>query len=57
MTYLIVALVMACVIGSAIGWEISKNKHPRLQVTYAIACATLLVIFAIVVDALVRLLG
>jgi hypothetical protein len=38
MTYLIVALVLACVIGSAIGWEISKNKHPRLQVTYAIAC-------------------
>jgi uncharacterized membrane protein SpoIIM required for sporulation len=56
MTYLIPALVLACVIGSAIGWELSKNKHPRRQVKYVIGCAALLVLFALIVDALVRLL-
>ena len=56
MTYLIPALVLACVIGSAIGWEFSKNKHPRQQVKYVVGCAALLVFFALAVEALVRLL-
>jgi uncharacterized membrane protein SpoIIM required for sporulation len=55
MTYLIPAIVLACVIGSAIGWELSKNKLPRQQVKYVIGCAALLVLFALVMNALVRL--
>jgi uncharacterized membrane protein SpoIIM required for sporulation len=55
MTFLIPALVLACVIGSAIGWELSKNKFPRQQVKYVIGCAALLVLFALVMNALVRL--
>jgi uncharacterized membrane protein YfcA len=56
MTYLIPALVLACVIGSAIGWELSKNKKPRQQIKYVIGCAALLVLVSLVADALVRLL-
>ena len=48
MTYLIPALVLACMIGLAIGWEFSKNKHLRRQVRYVIECAALLVLFALV---------
>jgi hypothetical protein len=56
MTYLIAALVLACVVGSAIGWELSKDEQPRRQLTYVIGCAALMVLFALVVNALVRLL-
>jgi uncharacterized membrane protein YfcA len=56
MTYLIPALVLACVFGSPIGRELSKNKHPSRQIKYVIGCAALLVLFALVLEALVYFL-
>jgi heme/copper-type cytochrome/quinol oxidase subunit 2 len=56
MTYLIVALVLACVIGSAIGWELSKNKHPTRQIKYMIGSTVFMVLFVLVVEALVYFL-
>ena len=41
---------------SAIGWELSKNEQPRRQLTYVIGGAALMVLVALVVNALVRLL-
>jgi uncharacterized membrane protein YfcA len=56
MTYFILALVLACVIGSAIGWELSKNKHPSRQIKYVIGCTVLMILFALVAEALVYFL-
>ena len=54
--YLIPAVVLACVIGPAVGQELSKNDHLGRQIKYVMGCAALLVLFALFVDVLGRLL-